>query len=111
VTVATPDATRWTCGRCGVSVGRIDGESVTMPETWSQSDEGVYCLGCSRAHAEDEATEAAPAGSSHSDLARIRRTARIEFEIRRSPEAPDRTIARACQTSTAMVGAVRDASD
>jgi hypothetical protein len=40
-------------------------------------------------------------------MVRIRRTALIEFEIRRSPEAPNRTIARACHTSPAAVAAIR----
>jgi hypothetical protein len=44
----------------------------------------------------------------HEDLARIRRTAMIEFEIGRCPDAPNRTIARACRTSTGTVANVRD---
>jgi hypothetical protein len=52
--------------------------------------------------------ESAPAASSREDLVRLRRTALIEFEIRRAPEAPNRTIALACRTSSGAVAAVRD---
>ena len=46
--------------------------------------------------------------SSREDLVRIRRRALIEFEIRRLPEAPNRTIAQACHTSTGAVATVRE---
>jgi hypothetical protein len=54
--------------------------------------------------------EAAPAECSRDDLARIRRRGLIEFEISRSPDAPNRTIAQACRTSTGAVAAIREAS-
>jgi hypothetical protein len=54
--------------------------------------------------------ESAPTDSSREDLARIRRTALIEFEISRSPDLPNRTIAQACRTSTGAVAAIREAS-
>lgn len=43
------------------------------------------------------------------DRVRLRRTALIEFEIGRAPEAANGTIARACRTSVAAVTAVRKA--
>jgi hypothetical protein len=52
--------------------------------------------------------DSAPASSSREDLVRLRRTALIEFEICRAPEAPDRTVALACRTSSAAVASVRD---
>lgn len=52
--------------------------------------------------------DSAPAASSREDRVRLRRTALIEFELDRSPEAPNRTIAQACRTSSAAVAAVRD---
>lgn len=52
--------------------------------------------------------ESAPAASSREELVRLRRTALIEFEIGRLPEAPNRAIALACRTSSAAVAAVRD---
>ena len=104
------EATRWSCDRCGVSVGRMDGERVILPDTWSRTEAGLHCLGCSRAQAEDAAIEAAPAGTVHADIARIRRVARVEFEISRTPDAPDQTIARACRTSASKVEAIRNAA-
>ncbi|HEY1855600.1 MAG TPA: hypothetical protein VGG40_13535 [Solirubrobacterales bacterium] len=103
----TVSSVRWTCSRCGVSVGRIDGEQVMMPPSWTRSAEELFCLGCSRALAGIAATDAAPAGSSRDDLVRIRRNALVEFEIERDPEAPNRAIARACHTSTLAVAAIR----
>lgn len=51
--------------------------------------------------------ESAPADCSREDLIRIRRTALIEFEINRSPDAPNRRIAQTCRTSTGAVAAIR----
>jgi hypothetical protein len=102
------DAIRWSCARCGVSVGRIDGEPALLPASWSRSDAQVLCLTCSRAQAGEAAMNSAPAACSREDRVRIRRTALIEFEIDRAPEAPNATIARACRTSSAAVAAVRD---
>jgi hypothetical protein len=103
-------AIRWSCARCRVSVGRIDGKRVTMPANWTRSGERIFCLSCSRALRGEAAMESAPEGSSREDLARIRRTALIEFEISRYPDAPNRTIAQTCRTSTGTVAAIRRAS-
>jgi hypothetical protein len=100
-------ALKWSCFRCGVSVGRIDGRSVEFPLTWSRSGEKTFCLSCSRALAGEAATDSAPASSSREDLVRIRRDALVEFEIDRVPEAPNRTIARACHTSPLAVASIR----
>jgi hypothetical protein len=103
-----PDAVRWSCARCEVSVGRIDGEPTLLPTSWSQAGGQVLCLGCSRAQAGEAAMDSAPAASSREDRVRLRRTALIEFEIGRAPEAPNRTIALACRTSSGAVAAVRN---
>jgi hypothetical protein len=105
------DAVRWSCTRCEVSVGRMDGEASVLPATWSHVDDQVLCLTCSRAVAGEAAMEAAPAESSREERVKIRRTALIEFEIDRAPEAPNRTIALACRTSSAAVAAVRTELD
>jgi hypothetical protein len=86
----------------------MDGEATLLPASWSRSDAGVLCLTCSRAQAGEAAMEAAPDTLPREDRVRLRRTALIEFEIERAPEAPNRTIALACRTSTAAVAAVRD---
>ncbi|MGN6276017.1 MAG: hypothetical protein ACTHNP_08830 [Solirubrobacterales bacterium] len=102
------EAIRWSCTRCEVSVGRIDGEPTLLPASWSRSGGQLLCLVCSRAQAGEAAMDSAPASSSREDLVRMRRTALIEFEIDRAPEAPNRTIALACRTSSAAVAAVRN---
>jgi hypothetical protein len=104
----TADAVRWSCARCGVSVGRIDSKPAAMPDCWTEAGEQIFCLGCSRALAGEAATDAAPDSSSGEELVRIRRNALIKFEIHRDPEAANRTIARACHTSPAAVAAIRD---
>lgn len=102
------DACRWSCARCAVSVGRIDGVPTTLPPSWSQADDEAFCLTCSRARAGEAAMESAPAESSREDRVRLRRTALIRFEIGRVPEASNRVVALACRTSGATVAAVRD---
>lgn len=103
----TAESVRWRCARCDVSVGRIDGEPVAFPECWSRLDGETFCLTCSRALAGDAAIEMSSAAASHEDRTRIRRTAVIEFEIGRVPDAPNRSIAVSCRTSNAVVAAVR----
>jgi hypothetical protein len=95
---------------CGVSAGRIDGSPVERPASWTESGGEIFCLGCSRAMAGDSAVDAAPAGCPSAERSRIRRRALIEFEIERTPDAPNRTIANACRTSTMAVAAVRTSS-
>jgi hypothetical protein len=103
------DAVRWECARCSVSVGHMDGRRAALPTGWTEAADETFCLSCSRALAGDEAMESAPADSSREDLVRLRRAALIEFEIRRAPDAPNRSIARSCRTSTGAVTAVRAA--
>lgn len=105
------DAIRWSCAHCEVSVGRIDGERTLLPTTWSGSGDQVLCLACSRAQAGEAAMDSAPSASSREERVRLRRTALIEFEIGRVPEAPNRTVANACRTSIAAVAAVRSNLD
>lgn len=100
-------ALKWTCFRCRVSVARIDGRAAELPPTWSNAGETSFCLSCSRALAGEAAIDCAPLDSSREDLVRIRRNALIEFELDRTPEAANRTIARACHTSPVVVAKVR----
>jgi hypothetical protein len=100
---------RWVCARCEVSVGRLDGTRTQLPATWTQSGDSIYCLNCSRALAGEAALDSAPETISRDERVRLRRDAVIEFEIGREPQAPDRTIARACRTSASSVVAVRKA--
>lgn len=100
-------AIRWSCARCGLSVGRMDGEPIGLPDTWTRRDGQCLCLSCSRARAGEAAMNSLPEATSLEDRARIRRTALIEFEIDRMPAASDRAIATACRTSSGAVAAVR----
>jgi hypothetical protein len=102
-------ARRWTCKSCGVAVGRIDGESVPLPESWISGDDGDFCLTCRRARAGEAALDSIPTGSSIEDRAHARRAGLIEFEVRRSPDLTDGRIAKACRTSASTVAAARKA--
>jgi hypothetical protein len=102
------ESIRWSCSRCGVSVGQMDGVPTELPASWSRSEDQVLCLTCSRAQAGETAMDAVPDSVPREDRVKLRRTALIEFEIERAPEAPNATIARACRTSSAAVAAVRD---
>lgn len=103
----TAGSIRWECARCHVWAGKIDSTRIALPAGWSGSGERTFCLSCRRALAGDAAIDGAPADSPREDLVRIRRRALIEFEIGRSPDAPNRTIANVCHTSTATVAAIR----
>jgi len=100
-------AKKWTCGGCGVSAGRIDGESVPMPSTWVDTSEGVFCLICRRDRAAEAALDAAPSDSPVAARAKLRRAALIEFEVSRTPDHTDGIIARACRTSVSAVTRAR----
>lgn len=107
MTTRTDTAKKWTCDGCGVSVSRIDGERAALPATWSSSTEGRFCLVCRRDRAASAALESAPSDSPIDVRARLRRTAVIEFEVRRTPDHPDGTIAKACRTSASAVAEAR----
>ncbi|HEX6689254.1 MAG TPA: hypothetical protein VF085_11425 [Solirubrobacterales bacterium] len=106
---APPTARKWTCGRCGVSVSRIDGSSVALPETWTTATDGNFCLTCRRERAGEAALDAAPAGCSNDIRAKVRRTGLLEFELRRTPDRADNAIAKACHTSVSAVATARRA--
>lgn len=103
---ATATAKKWTCEDCGVSVSRMGGERVELPDTWVSTDEGTFCLLCRRERAAKEALEAAPE-SGLEERAKLRRAALIEFEVRRRPGHGNGEIAKACRSSVAAVVAAR----
>lgn len=100
-------ARRWTCGGCGVALGRIDGGKVPLPDSWERCAEGDFCLSCRRGRAADAAQAAVSGDPSAAVRAKARREGLIEFEVSRTPELTDTTIARACRTSTGAVAAAR----
>jgi hypothetical protein len=100
-------AAKWTCDHCGVSVSRMGGERVALPDTWSSSAAGTYCLICRRERAAQAALEAAPEDSPLEVRAKLRRAALIEFEVSRRPDHGDGAIAKACRSSVSAVAAAR----
>lgn len=98
---------RWTCGGCGVSVSRIDGRQAALPDHWVSSAAGNFCLGCRRQRAVEAALEAVPNDTDRDTRAKLRRSGLIEFEVRRTPDRTDGSIARACRTSASAVAATR----
>lgn len=106
--VTPPTAPKWTCDRCGVSVSRLDGASVPLPETWVTAADGNFCLTCRRERAGEAALEAAPADSTNDTRMKVRRAGLLEFEVRRAPDRADNAIAKACHTSASAVARARD---
>jgi hypothetical protein len=104
--MSTITAKKWTCDQCGVSVSRAGGEKVELPASWSTSKEGTFCLLCRRERAAQAALAAAPQGSLE-ERAKLRRTALVEFEVRRRPGHGNGEIAKACRSSVAAVVAAR----
>jgi hypothetical protein len=100
-------ARKWMCDQCGVSVGRIDGEPTPLPGTWASSADGRYCLVCRRDRAANAALESVPSDSPIEVRAKLRRAALIEFEVHRTPDHSDGTIAKACRTSVSAVAKAR----
>ena len=99
--------TSWTCDQCGVSIRNAGCETVALPETWSTSKAGTYCLLCCRERAAQAALDAAPEGCPRDERAKLRRAALIEFEVRRRPDHGDGAIAKACRSSVSAVAAAR----
>jgi hypothetical protein len=104
---ATRTAKKWTCDQCGVSVGRMDGSRVALPDTWERCDDGLFCLNCRRDRAAQAALESAPEDSPIEVRAKLRRAALIEFEVSRRPDHNDGAIAKACRSSVSAVAAAR----
>jgi hypothetical protein len=98
---------RWICAGCGMSARRIDGLPMALPTSWAAAAEGALCLLCRRDRAAQEAVMAA--GEERNECrAEIRKTALIEFEVRRTPQLSNGAIARACQCAPLAVAAARE---
>lgn len=108
---ATAMAKKWTCDRCGVSVGQMDGAPVPLPAVWARERSGTYCLGCRRDRAAEAALDAVPDDSPIEVRAKLRRAALIEFEVSRRPDHNDGAIAKACRSSVSAVAAARQRLD
>ncbi len=98
---------KWTCRGCGVTASRIDGERAPLPDAWASGADGELCLGCRRQRAGEAALDAAPGDGDRSERAKLRRAGLLEFEVRRTPQLSDSSIARTCRSSAAAVAAAR----
>lgn len=114
VTPPTPDirrsprtAKKWTCDRCGVSAGQINGGRCGLPAGWESSGKAQLCLACRRQRAGEAAMDAASEHRSNAEGAQLRRAAVVEFEIRRLPGRSNRQIANVCRTSVQAVARSR----
>ena len=107
LSMSTTTAKKWTCDQCGVTVSRAGGEKVELPQSWTSSKEGTFCLLCRRERAAQAALEAAPQDCGLEDRAKLRRAALVEFEVRRRPSHGNGEIAKACRSSVAAVVAAR----
>jgi len=107
-TATATTAKKWTCDQCGVSVSRMGGERVALPETWVTVEDGTYCLTCRRDRAAQAALDSAPPECSIEQRAKLRRAALIEFEVQRRPDHGDGAIAKACRSSVSAVAAARE---
>jgi hypothetical protein len=105
VTPAT--AARWTCSECGVTISLSGTLAMPLPEAWEDCTEGTFCLGCRRQRIAEAAVDAAPDEMDRDGRARLRRTALVEFEVARSPDKTNGSIAKVCRTSIPAVAAVR----
>ncbi|HEY1284978.1 MAG TPA: hypothetical protein VGF04_02715 [Solirubrobacterales bacterium] len=78
-----------------------------LPDNWASSVGGELCLGCRRQRAAEAAIDTAPSGTSVTDRAKLGRAGMVEFEVRRTPNLTDNSIARSCGASAAAVAAAR----
>jgi hypothetical protein len=99
---------RWTCHRCEVSVGQIDGKPIELPDWWTSSDEGEFCLKCCRERAADAALESMPEAPNREAKRKLRQTALLEFELNRAPDRPNGKIAGTCNSSVRAVAESRE---
>jgi hypothetical protein len=105
--MSTATKLKWTCGGCGVATSRSDAEEAPLPAGWEDGTDGTFCLGCRRQRIGEAALDAAPAEADRNDRVRLRRTAVIEFELLRSPEKTNGSIAKTCRSSIPVVAAAR----
>ncbi len=109
--MTTPTRLKWTCAGCGVATSRSDAEATPLPESWEDGTDGTFCLGCRRQRIGEAALDAAPAAADRNDRVRLRRSAVIEFELLRSPEKTNGSIAKTCRSSIPVVAAARQRLD
>jgi hypothetical protein len=98
----------WTCARCEVTVSfTADVEDTSLPSTWTEVGDELYCLSCRRDMAGEAGLEGIDEDAPSQKRQQIRSAARLEFEIQRDPDRQDNVIAKACGTSTFSVRKAR----
>ena len=85
----------------------MDGGKTALPDTWTRSSEGLFCLTCRREQAASNGSTSAPKDSTGAARAKLRRDAMLEFEVSRVPDRSNGEIARACRSSAAAVARAR----
>ena len=104
----TKPAVDWTCARCEVNVSWMpDVERPELPATWSREGDELYCLACRRERAGEIALVGLEEGVPADDRRKVESRARIDFEMKRRPEAQDNRIAQACHTNVKAVQQAR----
>src|SRR5215210_852977 len=97
-------ATDWTCARCEVKVSWMaEVERPALPATWILEDDELYCLTCRRERAGEAALAGLDETTSAADRHQVESHARIDFEMKRSPDRQDSRIAKSCHTSIKSV--------
>jgi hypothetical protein len=101
-------AQKWACDQCRMVVSQTDGKPTPPPDTWASSAEGLFCLLCRRERAANAALDSAPSDCSLAARTQLRRSAVIEFEIRRTPDHSDGKIAKTVHSSISAVAKTRN---
>lgn len=105
---ASPETVEWTCAHCNVTGSWMaDIVHSGPPEHWSVEGGEVLCLSCRRTLAGENAVDGFDGESTREDREQARKTAIIEFELRRVPDRNNAVIARSCRTSPRAVANVR----
>ena len=98
----------WTCARCDVKVSWMpEVERPELPATWTMEGDDLYCLGCRRERAGEAAMVELDDATTLEQRRQIASRARIDFEMKRTPEQHDNRIAKACHTSLKAVQLAR----
>jgi hypothetical protein len=84
----------------------VEVERPALPATWIKEGDELYCLACRRERA-GVAALVGLEGTSAEERRKAESRARIDFEMKRRPEAEDSRIAKACRTSIKAVQQAR----
>jgi hypothetical protein len=98
----------WTCTRCDVTVSwTADVERPALPGTWTRDGDDLYCLGCRREMAGEAAVAVLDVEANAERRRQAESRGRIDFEMKRRPDAQDGRIAKVCHTNVKAVQQAR----